>query len=404
MPFTIVQSDITKMRVDAIVNAANTALQMGGGVCGAIFWAAGARELQAECDAIGGCETGKAVITKGYALPAKYVIHTPGPVYAGGGHGEAEALRSCYASSLELAKENACASIAFPLISSGIFGYPKREALHVATQAIRSFLHAVGTDGGSDGGSGSSGSGANAGEEMDVYLAVMDKSMVEVGAELLGGVEAYIGVNLATLGDSPIRPSAPPPGSIRRATSSDGRAREMDIREARPPTGAQSQGYITAQASPRMAGIGPIVSRPAGIDSIVGHPAGIGPIVGRPSGLDAIVGHLDEPFSQTLLKLIDAKGRTDADVYKRANLDRRHFSKIRSNMGYAPSKKTAVALAVALELNMAETRDLLERAGYALSRSQKFDIIIEYFIQNRNYDIYEINEVLFHYDQPLLGA
>lgn len=155
MAFKIVKNDITKMKVDAIVNAANTALKMGGGVCGAIFKAAGAHELQKECDRIGKCDTGKAVITKGFKLPARYIIHTAGPVWRGGNFNEAELLRSCYLNSLKLAKENNCISIAFPLISSGIYGYPKDQALKITTSAINDFLLE---------------------NDMDVYLVLFDKA------------------------------------------------------------------------------------------------------------------------------------------------------------------------------------------------------------------------------------
>ena len=330
MPFEIVRNDITKMKVDAIVNAANTALQMGGGVCGAIFSAAGVQELQKECDTIGGCEMGQAVITKGYLLPAKYIIHTPGPVWSGGNRGEAGLLRSWYLNSLALAKKHGCKSIAFPLISSGIFGYPKDEALGVATAAITGFLME---------------------NEMMVYLVVFDKKAFNLSEKLLGEVQAFIDENYL------------------EGYSDQRRYRQLlDVERA---------ALRKARPFPAMPATG---------------------------ALDEVIGSLDEPFSRTLLRLIEAKGRTQVDVYRRANIDRRHFSRMRNSETYTPSKKTILALAVALELDMAETADLLKRAGYAFSRSHKFDVIVEYFITNGKYNIFEINEVLFDYDQPLLGA
>jgi len=170
MPLKIVHSDITKMNVDAVVNAANTSLKMGGGVCGAIFSAAGAKELQAECDKIGSCQTGKAVITKAYGLPSKYIIHTAGPVWRGGGSGEETLLLSCYTESLKLALKHKCSSVAFPLISSGIYGYPKKAALKTAIRAIGGFLDDNG---------------------MMVYLVIYDKEPINIDGKLLSSIENY---------------------------------------------------------------------------------------------------------------------------------------------------------------------------------------------------------------------
>jgi len=168
MPFSIVCQDIAKMNVDAIVNAANTELRMGGGVCGAIFRAAGPAELQAACDKLAPIRTGEAVITPGFALPAKYIIHTAGPVYEPRHAAECERLlRSAYHSSLKLAVEHHCGSVAFPLISSGIYGYPKEEALRVAVPAIRDFL---------------------ADHDLDVVLAVFDPETIAVCERLFGEV------------------------------------------------------------------------------------------------------------------------------------------------------------------------------------------------------------------------
>ncbi len=342
MPFTIVRQDITRMDVDAIVNAANTDLAMGGGVCGAIFKAAGVQELQAACDAAAPIKTGEAAVTPAFALPCKYIIHAAGPVYR---HWNAEQserlLYSAYTESLILASKKDCESIAFPLISSGIYGYPKGEALRIATKAIQNYLHE---------------------HDMTVYLTVFDKAAFSISEKLLGDVASYIDENYVH-------------------EHKINRRQLLDVE-----LNALQEAEITAYDAP-MSVMAATEAKPASSDK-----------------LDDAIENLDEPFSATLLRLIDAKGKTDVEIYKRANIDRKLFSKIRSGKGYTPSKRTALALAIALELSLSETDDLLERAGFALSHSQKFDVIIEYFIVNAMFNIFEINEVLFKYDQPLLDG
>ncbi len=336
MPFTIVRQDITKMKVDAIVNAANTDLQMGGGVCGAIFKAAGPRKLQEACNKVAPIQTGDAAMTPGFDLPAKYVIHAAGPVYSHWNKDRSRALlRSAYIESLKLAEENGCESIAFPLISSGIYGYPKDEALEVARLAIEEYLQD---------------------HDMEVYLAVFDKSSFLISKALLGDVESYIDEHYVD-------------------THRVSRRQLLDVEEM-----ALGQAVQPNLSAPR-----PQMAAPA-------------------RGLEDLMENLDEPFSDALLKLIDAKGKTDVEVYKRANIDRKLFSKIRTGKGYTPKKPTILALAIALELTLPETEKLLERAGYALSHASKFDVIVEYFIVSGKYDIFQLNEVLFSYDQPLLGS
>lgn len=323
MPFNIVQEDITRMTVDAIVNAANEQLRMGGGVCGAIFRAAGPSKMQAACERLAPIKTGQAVITPGFALPSRYVIHAVGPVYDRKNPAESKRLLgSAYRASLRLAIEHDCKSLAFPLISSGIFGYPKGEALQVATAAIAEFLQD---------------------HDLDVYLCVLDKETIVVDDQLWQEISRYVANNCLSDVSVPMNPSAPGIGVDGDAAMVPGKA------------------------------------------------------------LDHLLENSDESFSTTLLRLIDAKMKSDVEVYKRANIHRRLFSKIRSE-GYLPSKQTVLALAVALELTLDETNDLLKRAGFALSPSQKLDIIAEYFIVNGRYNIFEINQVLFKYDQPLLGG
>jgi len=330
MPLEIVRNDITKMSVDAIVNAAKESLLGGGGVDGCIHRAAGP-ELLAECRTLGGCKTGDAKITKAYRLPCQYVIHTVGPVWNGGSHGEWELLVSCYRTSLALAKEHGCETVAFPLISSGIFGYPKDQALRVAVDTIGEFL---------------------AENDMTVYIVIFDRAAYQIGNKLFADIAAYIDDHYVDA----------------HTDSRRERMRRMSVLESRTLS-------ADAAAAPMAA-----------------------------DGLDSLLAHLDAGFSETLLKLIDRRGKKDSEIYKKANVDRKLFSKIRNNPDYKPSKATAIAFAIALELNLDETRDLIARAGYALSASSKFDVIIEYFIRQKKYDIFEINEALFAFDQSLLGA
>ena len=329
MPLEIVRNDITKMKVDAIVNAANESLLGGGGVDGAIHSAAGP-ELLAECKTLGGCKTGQAKITKGYKLPAKYVIHTVGPIYKDGNQGEKALLESCYRESLALAKEYQCETVAFPLISSGVYGYPKDKALKVAIQVIGDFLLE---------------------NDMTVYIVIFDRAAYKIGEKLFSDIAEYIDDNYVN--------------------------EHTDYRRESMRMNLPTQAIMSADLCECRA-----VS----------------------DDLDSKLKQIDESFSQMLLRKIDEKGMTDAECYKKANIDRKLFSKIRSDVHYKPSKPTAIAFAISLELSLAETEDMLKKAGFALSHSNKFDIIIEYFISKGNYNIFEINEALFAFDQSLLGA
>ena len=340
MPFHLVHADLTQMDTDAIVNAANSELLAGGGVCGAIFRAVGsrARDLQEECLKKAPVPTGKAAITGGYGLKAKYIIHAVGPIWQGGQHHEKEQLAGCYRSSLELAVANGCRSIAFPLISSGIFGYPRDEALAVARQTITGFL-------------------AEYDKDLDVYLALFDKNAVELGERVERELYHYIHTYYQ-----------PEPRRQRQVQ----RKRDEGICYSLE-TGAMDASMEVHQfASPQPKGKGAL-------------------------SLQAALGKVQKSFSQQVLALIDARGLKDTDVYKRANLDRKLFSKIRSHKDYHPTKKTALALAVALQLSLEETEELLQAAGYSLSPSIKDDVIVSYFLERGKPDLYEINEALFKY-------
>lgn len=346
MPLQIIRNDITKVECDAIVNAANSTLLGGGGVDGAIHKAAG-RGLLLECMKLGGCKVGQAKITKGYNLPCKYVIHTVGPKWKGGSNNERELLESCYKNSLELAKENKCESVAFPLISSGVYGYPMNEAFKLAVDTVAEFLMH---------------------NDMLVYIVVYNKNALAAGSKLFTDIAQYIDDNY-----------------VAEHSAYDSR-RINNACESMPLPQTQ---FLSNEEKCYACNEDIAMSMPVSEDT---------------ADLSDIVIMLDESFSQMLLRKIDEKGMTDSECYKKANIDRKLFSKIRSNPDYKPSKPTVIAFCIALELSLAETNEMLLKAGFALSHSNKFDVIIEYFIKRGNYNIFEINEALFAFDQSLLGA
>jgi O-acetyl-ADP-ribose deacetylase (regulator of RNase III) len=365
------------MNVDVIVNAANRSLLGGGGVDGAIHLAAGP-ELLEECRGLNGCETGQAKITGGYRLPARYVIHTVGPIWHGGGNHERELLASCYRNALELAAEYQAESIAFPMISAGAYGYPKDEAMEVAVETISRFLLQ---------------------HEMTVYLVVFGRQEFFTGKKLFRDVQEYIDDHYA---ETHIQRN----NEKRRAElwhRDEKAALEMDQRflaEGRhfpKPVSAPKARPAPAERPKPAAKAKPVPDAPPCMDAAPSMDAA------ADIDWDKLVRRTDEGFSAALLRMIDERGMTDAQCYRKANVDRRLFSKIRSDPEYRPSKPTVFAFAVALELSLPETKEFLGKAGFALTHSSKMDLVLEYCIKERIYDVIRINEVLFDLDLPLLG-
>ena len=338
MPIKFIRQDIAKIKCDAIVNPTDRNYSHGGGVDAAIHKAAG-EKLYKACVKKGQLEVGKAVITDSFDLPCKYVIHTAGPHWKGGNEGEEKLLRSCYREALNISVENKCKSVAFPLIASGTFGFPKDRVLKIAVDEISSFLFE---------------------NEMTVYIVVFDKTSYSISEKLFADIVEYIDDNYVDERELYCC------STICKNEAVDP---EMHIRRRRKIAECIESKELLSDLD-----------------------------------LDEKLRQLDESFSQMLLRKIDEKGITDAECYKKANIDRKLFSKIRSDVNYKPSKPTVIAFAISLELSLAETNDMLRKAGFALSHSNKFDVIIEYFISIGNYNVFEINEVLFKFDQSTLGA
>ena len=340
MPFQIIRNDITKVHADVIVNTANPMPRIGSGTDSAIYQAAGAELLLAERRKIGAIAAGQAAVTPAFALPAKYIIHTVGPVWSDGLHGEPELLRACYQNALRLAAEHNAESIAFPLISTGVYGFPKDLALHIALSEISRFLLK---------------------HDMQVILVVLGQEAFALSEKLVGSIDSFLDAHQVS--------------ALEQAEYPERRRLEAHRRRRAEEQAMHAQSAV------------PPVSPPA-----------------ETMSLDQILGGTGDTFQQRLFKLIDASGMDDVTVYKKANIDRKLFSRIRCKPDYTPTKKTAVAFAVALRLDLQTMQDLLARAGIAFSPSCKFDLIITYCVQNGIYDIFEINAVLFRYGEPLLGA
>ena len=348
MPFEIVRNDITNMQVDAIVNSANPKPVVGLGTDSSIHQKAGPALLAAR-QKIGPILPGKAAITPAFGLHAKYVIHTVGPVWQGGSYGEEGLLRSCYDESLKLALENNCKSIAFPLIATNNYGFPKDKALQIAISAFSDFLPK---------------------HEMLIYLVVFDRSAYTLSAKLFHSIASYIDDHYVDSWEK-----ATYGLEEQRTLNSSRRRRDMDFSRA-------------LEASEPIRSSKPCAPKAASMAS----------------SLPDFLKQMDAGFTKNLLDRIDASGKKDSEIYKKALLSKQHFSKIRNNPDYKPTKQTAIALALALELDVAQTNDLIGRAGYTLTNSSKFDLIIRYFIEHKNFNVVEINMALYEFDQSLLGS
>ena len=349
MPFEILRNDITSMQVDAIVNTANPKPTIGLGTDSMIHRAAGPALLQAR-QKIGCISTGCAAITPAFNLQAEYVIHTVGPIWDGGGYGEEQLLRNCYDNSLKLALEHNCQSIAFPLISTGNYGFPKDKALQIAVAAFSAFLME---------------------HEMQIYLVVFNRQAFKLSEKLFHRVASYIDQNYVDEREQEL--SRFEAEEVRRSRRRR-RYADLDRMEVCETAGAYEDNSIPAPMAPKA------------------------------MSLEDALKAADISFSEALLQLIDKSGKKDSEIYKKANISKQHFSKIKNNPHYKPSKATTLALAVALELDVDETRELIGRAGFALTNSSKQDLIVKYFIEQKQYNIIEINIALYEFDQGLLGS
>lgn len=356
MPLKIIRNDITKVQADAIVNTANPHPVIGRGTDSAVYEAAGRELLLEERKKIGDIAEGNAALTPAFGLNAKYIIHTVSPIWYDGNHLETYLLSSCYRQSLELAAEHGCESIAFPLLAAGSNAFPNDIALKTALDTIQDFLMD---------------------HEMDVSLVVLDRSAYELSSRIFHDVASYIEEHQAAK-------------VFEREYASSWREEMEDTQNLLPaaPSIARPPEHLEKKPQAK-AGALPGAKKPRK-PSVSGWMESIR------------LPKKEQTFQVRLLKLIDESGETDPQIYKRANIDRKLFAKIRKDENYRPSRKTVIALALALQLSMDDAVDLLSRAGFALSPASTFDLIIRYCFENRVYNIIEVNSILFGFDQETL--
>ena len=394
MPFQIIRNDITRVKADAIVNTANPSPIIGGGTDSAVYRAAGEKQLLAERRKIGDIDPGNAVSTPAFGLSAKYIIHTVGPVWIDGEHGEREILHACYANSLALAAELSCESIAFPMIATGVYGFPKDEALDIALREIGKFLLT---------------------NDMNIILVVFDRKSLELSQKLVGEIDEYIDEHaVGILREQEYE--GPQTNTLRRRMDEErflseplfGEEITLDLADKDAGTIQSAPAKKSRRKLPSIPDLKEFTQtlhkkKPLDSDMMMAPsaPAFAG---ARAKSLEDVLNKKEDTFQERLFRLIDERGLDDVTVYKRANGNRKNFSKLRCNADYHPKKITAIAYAIALHLEMPEMLDLLSRAGYTLSPNSKFDLIISYFVENRKYNIIDINIALFDYGQPLLSS
>lgn len=335
MPVSIVHQNIVRLSCDAVVNPTDGMFSGSGGADESIHLAAGAQLAEA-CKALPPLEPGAVAVTPGFDL-CPYVIHTRGPKWQGGGANEQILLRSCYLNALLAARKLELNSVAFPLIASGLFGFPKDQVLRIALDAMGDFL-------------------SQSDRDMDITLCIYDPHSYTFSSQS----------ELARF----LEQSAPPP---------------MPMMCSAMPMEAPKR-----RSSPRRAKLAEVAEDVREMASSM--------------DLSAWIKKQDDTFAVTLLKLIDQKGMTEVQCYKKANVSKKTFWKINNDPKYRPSKATVLAFAIALELDLPQTEQLLKTVGFSLSHSSTFDMIIEFYITRGIYDIFEINSALYQYDQICLGC